>query len=163
MTKDFIKDIFKYLPSQIVPAIVGLISIPIITWLFSPADYGNYILVLSTVTVLTTLVGRLSMGIIRFYPAYERDKKLDIFYSTVIQWLFISVFGISVLFLTVLLIVKDCIFQNLYNLMLIGVGVFICLTFFQTLLSFLRAKRLVGWYSGFFLGKVLGCMSLDWV
>jgi len=156
MTEDFIKDMFKYLPSQIVPAIVGLISVPIITRLFPPADYGNYILVLSTVTVLTTLVGWLSMGIIRFYPAYERDKKLDIFYSTVIQWLFISVFGISVLFLTALLIAKNYISQNLYNLMLIGVGVFICLTFFQTLLSFLRAKRLVGWYSGFFSWKSIG-------
>jgi len=156
MIKELIKDGLKYIPSQIVPAIVGLISIPIVTRLFPPADYGNYILVLSTVTVLTTLVGWLSMGIIRFYPAYERDKKLDIFYSTVIQWLFISVFGISVLFLTVLLIAKNYISQNLYNLMLIGVGVFICLSFFQTLLSFLRAKRLVGWYSGFFSWKSVG-------
>ena len=86
MMKNFIKDTVKYIPSLVVPAIVGLISIPIVTRLFSPADYGNYILVLSTITVLSTLASWSSMSIIRFYPAYERDKKLDIFYNTTLKW-----------------------------------------------------------------------------
>jgi len=160
MTKDLIKDMLKYIPAKIIPAIIGLISIPIITRLFSPADYGNYILVLSTVTVLATLVGWLGMSIIRFYPTYERDEKLDIFYSTVIKWLFISVFGSSILFLVVLLISKNYISENLYHLMLIGIGVFVCLSFFQTLLDFLRSKCMVSWYTNFSVWKSITAVGL---
>ena len=153
MTKNLFKDLIKYIPSLVIPAIVGLISIPIVTRLFLPADYGNYTLVLSTVTILTTIVGWLSMSIVRFYPAYEKDKKLDVFYSTVLKWLFISIFGISVLALTILLVGKSHIQGDLYNLILIGIGVFICLSFSQTLLAFLRAKRSINLYAGFSIWK----------
>jgi len=153
MIKELFKDMTKYLPSNIVPAMVGLISIPIITRLFPPPDYGDYILVLSTIMVLCTLVSWVGMSIVRFYPAYERDKKLGIFYSTVIKWLLISVFGISVLFLVILLIGKSYISQNLYDLMLLSLGIFILSSFFGTLLSFLRVKRLVGWYTTFSVWK----------
>lgn len=153
MTKDFVKDLLKYIPSKVVPAMVGLISIPIITRLFSPNDYGNYIFVLSTVTFLTVLADWSSMSIIRFYPAYERDKKLKIFYSTVFQCFFISVPGVSILFFGALLVGKSYVTQSLYNLMLIGLGVFISLSFFALLLNFLRVKRLVGSYTNFSVWK----------
>ncbi|GAG39100.1 unnamed protein product, partial [marine sediment metagenome] len=84
MTEGFLKDIFKYMPAQVVPGIVGFVSIPIITRLFLPQDYGNYSLVMATVMILTTLLGWLTMSIIRFYPAYERDKKLDYFFGNII-------------------------------------------------------------------------------
>jgi hypothetical protein len=90
MIKGFLKDAAKYLPAQIAPAIVGFISIPIITRLFAPEDYGNYSLVMATVMILVTLVGWLSMSIIRFYPAYERDNKLDFFCGNIIKLTFIS-------------------------------------------------------------------------
>jgi len=64
MIIDLFKDILKYLPAQIVPAMMGFISIPIITRLFDPADYANYILVIATVSVLITIVGWLPMSII---------------------------------------------------------------------------------------------------
>ena len=44
--RDFVKDLINYLPSQLGPAIVGFISIPIITRIFSPEIYGNYSLVI---------------------------------------------------------------------------------------------------------------------
>lgn len=68
MSKSFINDIYKYLPSQVIPAVVGFISIPVITRLFPPGDYGNYVLIMATTGVLLTLTGWLSMLIIRFYP-----------------------------------------------------------------------------------------------
>lgn len=156
MIKNFAKDTIKYLPSQIVPAIVGLISVPIITRLFSAADYGNYTLVLSTITILTTLTGWVSMSFFRFYPAYEKDKKLDVLYGTTLKWLFISIFGVAILFLVVILFTKNYFSQTLYNLMLIGLGVFICSGLFESLLGILRIKRLAGWYSGFISWKSIG-------
>ena len=123
MIKDLLKDSIKYLPAHVVPVITAFISIPIITKLFSPADYGNYSLVMATVTILTTLVGWLTMSIIRFYPAYERDKKLDCFYGNTINLTFISILVISLLFLIFLLLVKTHVSSGLTFLMYIGIGV----------------------------------------
>ncbi len=79
MFKDFFKDALKYVPAQVIPAIVGFFSIPILTRIFSPQEYGDYSVIYGTVMLITTLMGWIPMGIIRFYPAYKRDDQLDIF------------------------------------------------------------------------------------
>lgn len=149
MTKDFLKDTVKYLPAQIALGIVGLISIPIITRIFLPQDYGHYKLVMATITVLTIMVSWLTMSIIRFYPTYERDKKLDIFYGSIIRLTFFSVFCIAIIFFIFLLLIKSIISIRLFSLMSIGIGVFIVMAIFNVSQHFLRAKRHVSWYSGF--------------
>ena len=68
MIKEFLKDILKYAPARIAPATMGFIAVPILTRFFAPEDYGNYALVMTTVSVLALIVGWLSMSIIRFYP-----------------------------------------------------------------------------------------------
>ena len=151
MIKNLIKDMVKYLPAQIVPAIVGIVSIPIITRLFPPSDYGNYILVMATIGVLSTLVGWLSMSIIRFYPIYKRDGKLEQFYANIIKLSIISIGIISLIFSTIFLFTKSYISSDLYFLMWIGILIFILKSFFEILLHFLRVKRQVTWYSGFII------------
>ncbi len=44
MSKSYINDIYKYLPSQVFPAVVGIINIPVIARLFPPGDYRNCVL-----------------------------------------------------------------------------------------------------------------------
>ncbi|HBY58147.1 MAG TPA: hypothetical protein DEG96_09905 [Candidatus Atribacteria bacterium] len=136
--KNVIKYIIKYLPSQIVPAMVGIISILIITRLFPPGDYGNYVLVMASISVFSTLVGWLSMSIIRFYPIYKRDEKLEQFYANIIKLSIISIGIISFIFSTILLFTKSYIPSGLYFLMWIGVIIFILTSFFEILLDFLR-------------------------
>lgn len=153
MIRNSFKDMFKYLPAQIVPGIVGFISIPIITRLFPPGEYGNYVLVMATISVFSTIVGWLSMSIIRFYPAYERDKKLGEFYGTVLKMTFISILVLSLIFSGVLLLLKSHISAGLCSLMWIGVPVFILTSCFLLLLEFFRAKRQISWYSGFKVWK----------
>jgi len=153
MIKKLIKDMLKYLPTQIVPAIVGIVSIPIITRLFPPGDYGNYVLVMANISVFSTLTGWLSMSIIRFYPIYERDGKLRQFYTNIIKLSIISIGVISLVFSSILLFAKSYVSTDLYFLMWIGILVFILTSFFGTLLQFLRAKRQVSWYSGFIAWK----------
>ena len=147
--RGFVKDLLKYLPAQIVPAIAGMIVIPVITRLFPPADYGNYVLVIATVSVLTTIVGWLSMSIIRFYPACERDGRLPELYGTVIKWLLISVITLAAIFSGIIFAAKAKLGDQLYYLMLIGTLVFVLSATFQTLQQVLRARRQVGWYSSF--------------
>ncbi len=160
MIQEFIEDFGKYLPAQVVPAIVGFFSIPIITRLFPPADYGNYILVIATVSILTAITGWLSRSIIRFYPVYERDGKLNEFYSTIIKWLFISISALAFIFLIVVFATKHSLTNQLYYLMLIGTLVFISSAFFETLQHFIRAKRKVSWYSVFSLWKSITTLGI---
>jgi len=153
MIKDFLKDVVKYLPAQIAPGIVGFISIPIITRIFSPQDYGNYSLAMATIMVLSTLAGWLPMSIIRFYPAYERDKKLDLFYGNILRLTFISILVITFVFIIFIFSIKRLISSKLHLLMLIGICVFIAIAIFNVLQHFLRSKRQVGWYSRFAIWK----------
>jgi len=153
MIRELFKDIGKYLPAQIAPALVGFLSIPIITRLFPPENYGNYVLVLATVSILTIITGWLPMSIIRFYPAYLKNNKLKEFYGTVIKSTFISVVILTFIFFSILIIIKDYLPEQLFPLMRIGIFIFILQGCFQSLQHFLRAKRQVSWYSGFAIWK----------
>ncbi len=153
------KDMRRYLPSVIAPAIMGLIAIPIVTRLFPPGDYGNYVLVIATVGIFSTIVGWLSMSVIRFYPAYERDGKLDEFYANIIKLTIISILVISLAFLSILLFIRSRISTDVYSLMRIGILVFILTSGFGILLHFLRAKRQVNWYTGFSVWKSITALG----
>ena len=148
LIRDFIKDLLKYVPTQVVPAIIGFIAIPIITRLFLPADYGIYVLAIATVSILATVVGWLGMSIIRFYPACERDGKLGELYNSVIKLLFLSIVAVAIAFLVILLLLKPYISSQLYHLMLIGTLLFTLNASYSTLHNFLRARRQLGWYTG---------------
>lgn len=150
MIKELFKDVAKYLPSYAVPAIIGIIAIPVITRLFPPADYGNYILVLATVSVLSSIaVAWISSSIIRFFPAYKLDDRLGELRGTTVKLTLISVIAISLISLSILFFVWNHISPDLYSLIRIGLLVFIVSSGSQVLLHFLRAKRQVNWYSSF--------------
>ena len=160
MYKHFIKDLVRYFPARIVPGIVGLISIPIITRLFSPVDYGNYNLALATIMVLTTIVGWLSMGVIRFFPAYERDEKINLFYRNIISLSIISIIIIASIYLVILFCIKSYVFFKLYNLLLVSIGVFAFTSLFEICLSFFRAKREANLFSLFSIWKSIGSILI---
>ena len=149
----------RYLPAQIVPGIVGFISIPIITRLFTPGEYGNYVLVIATIGVLSTIIGWLPMSIIRFYPVYERDGKLDEFYGNIIKSTIISILVVSLIASGVVVILKPHISMKLYPLLWIGIPVFILTSGLGVPLYFLRAKQQVGWYSGFRIWNSIAAIS----
>lgn len=149
MIRALAKDLVKYLPAQVTPAIMGLVAIPIVTRLFPPDDYGKYVLVMATISVLSIISGWLSMSIIRFYPACKRDGQLPHLYGEVIKWLLISIIALAAISGVILLIARAYIPRQLYHLMLIGILGSVLGTGFSVLQHFLRAERLVGWYSGF--------------
>jgi O-antigen/teichoic acid export membrane protein len=160
MIRDFLKDLLKYLPANVVPAILGFISIPILTRLFAPADYGNYSLVMATVSILAIVIGWLNTSIIRFHPAYERDGKLGVFYNGVIKLLLITTVVVAVVFLIVVVLLKSHMSTQLYNLMLIGALLFVLMASFQVLQQFLRARRQLYWYTGFSTWRSVAALGL---
>lgn len=148
MIRGFTRDLGKYLPSYIVPGIVGIIAVPIITRLFPPEDYGDYILVKTTISILSAVgASWLSASIIRFFSACQLNDRLAEFYSTVIKLALLSVGVISFVGLGGLLLVQDYVPLNLWQLMRVGLLVFIGTSFYNIFLSILRAKRRVNWYS----------------
>jgi O-antigen/teichoic acid export membrane protein len=155
MIKGLFKDLVKYLPSKIIAGLIGFVSIPIITRFFPPADYGNYSLAMATINILVLFIGWLSMAIIRFYPKFEKDINLDYFKSQIVELSIISISAISTLFFIIIIIIKKWLTFQLYNLMLIGVLLFVFLSFFEILLQFLRSKREVIWYSIFFIFRIV--------
>lgn len=160
MIKDLLKDLTKYLPSYIVPAIIGIIAVPVITRLFPPEDYGNYVLVSVTVSILTsTATTWISGAIIRFFRAYELNSRLQEFYGTTIKLAFISVASLSLLSVGVLFLANGHISANLYSLMQIGLLLFIASSWFTLLLTFLRAKRRIGWYTSFTIWRSVAGIS----
>lgn len=162
MIKDLFKDLAKYLPSYIVPAVVGIITIPIITRLFPPEDYGDYVLVSITISVLFTIsTVWIDAAIIRFFPAYKLNNRLTEFYNTIIKLAFISVVGISFIFSNVLFLAKGCISANLYSLMHIGLLTFIATSWLTVLLAFLRAKRQIVWYTSFKIWRSVASLGFS--
>jgi len=149
MEDGLLKDTLKYVPAQGVPAIVGFLSVPIVTRMFHPENYGDYSIVMATVAVLATLVGWLSVSIVRFYPAYVRDGNLNILYGNVGALTALSISLVGVLFSVLLSTIKGILSPDLYVLMYLGIALFVARAVFDVLQHFLRSRRLVGWYAIF--------------
>jgi len=158
MIKNLFKDTIEYIPSQVIPILVGIVSLPIFTRLFPPADYGNYSIVMATVSIFSTLTGWVSMSIIRFYPAYEKENRIEELKSESMKLTFLSILIISIIFLFLLFAFHKHIPQHLYNLLFIGITVFILMALFTTLLTILRIKRKIKLYSAFFSWKSIAAL-----
>ncbi len=153
VTKSLFRDIVDYLPAKVLPAIVGVVALPIITRLLPPADYGNYILVISAISFLSMIAGWVGMAVLRFYPAYEKDGKVAEFNDITIRLTFLSVFVVCILSLIALFLFRGRISSTLFYLMGIGILVIVPTTIYSLLLNFLRIRRRVKWFSFFFIWK----------
>ena len=79
--KSALSDLLKYIPSAIIPGILGLTSVVVFTRIFSPEDYGIYILINTTVLFLQMLFfGWLNQSVLRYYTMYS--NWISSFYST---------------------------------------------------------------------------------
>ena len=79
------RDSLYYLPSVFVPAIVALVEVTIYTSLLGPEQYGAYILVISTVSLILPLVfGWLRQASVRYYAAYRSEGRQTSYFSTAI-------------------------------------------------------------------------------
>ena len=89
-TRAFGKDVLKYVPAQIIPAIIGFLSVAAYTRLLDPKEYGQYILVITTVSVVSSAAfSWLNQSGVRFFEEYKKKGLLVQFTSTT----FISLFG----------------------------------------------------------------------
>lgn len=71
MSREILRDAFFYLPAKVIPALVGVIAIPVLTHLLSPEQYGQYILAMTSLSLIAALcISWLVSITIRFHIVY---------------------------------------------------------------------------------------------
>ncbi|MFH1149465.1 MAG: flippase [Actinomycetota bacterium] len=82
------RDSAWYLSANIVVSLIGFAAFPMLTRLLGPSQYGVFSLI-NTAIVLGSPIFYvfLTSSTLRFYPVYEKDDRLDVFYSTVFHFL----------------------------------------------------------------------------
>lgn len=72
MSRELLRDAVIYLPARVVPALVGVMAIPVLTRLLSPEQYGQYLLVMTTLMLIASFCFSWLVSItIRFYVVYR--------------------------------------------------------------------------------------------
>lgn len=147
--KGYLGDLLKYLPNKLIPSLLGFITLPILTRLFSPQEFGEYSISLATISVLTILVTWVNQSNIRFYPFYLKAGRHDEYIMNNLLLGIISIFISSILYLAVLTFLKQYLSSTLHKLLLIACLSFILTSFFLILQNFLRVQRKVLTFSTF--------------
>ena len=144
------KDTLMYLPAQLVPALIGIISMPIYTSFFAPAKYGLYFVVIATVEFFRALLsGWLGQSALRFFDGFSRQEKENEFFTTLFfGWLIIVCLGIGVGEVALFLL-KNVLGMELFSLLQIGLWVFASTLTSSILFILLRAKRQSAAYAVF--------------
>lgn len=142
MSREVIRDALIYLPAKIVPATIGLISIPILTHFLAPEQYGQYLLALTTLTLISSFCASWLTSItIRFNILYGvNELHLHLKYT-----LIIALFAGCIIWL----IVSDILSKpfNKATFLLAGVGWLICQGYYEYYLGWLRARGFAKKYS----------------
>ena len=147
MLKRFSKEMLLYLPSQLVPALLAFISIPLFTRILSAAEFGRYTLIISTVGILSLLLSWLRMAIIRFYPSLPKSE-LPVLVRSAFWALigFAAVLGLIAYGGSRLILAAE---SNYRPLMSVGALILVSQSVFYILTQVLRARLQPGAYSLF--------------
>ena len=84
MQKRITKDLLTYLPGKALPALASFITVPIYTRLFSPAEFGNYVLAVAAAEfLLLATISGFGQGAVRFFSAYQRRSGLSSYFAAI--------------------------------------------------------------------------------
>lgn len=71
MSREVLRDAVTYLPAKVVPALVGLLAIPILTHMLSADQYGQFVLAMTSLMLIASFcISWLVSVTIRFYIVY---------------------------------------------------------------------------------------------
>jgi O-antigen/teichoic acid export membrane protein len=149
MITKFIKDFLKYIPSIIIPGIIGFISIPVLTHFFSPQDYGNYTLILAIIGAVSMLTSWVYLSIVRYNIVYEKEGSSGYFYSNIIKLTVFSAIIIIILYLFFIYLFKNIYTYNFKTLLLVASPILFFSIIFESFKQFFRARNKPEFYSIF--------------
>lgn len=135
-----IKHTLNYLFGKGLPGIINFIAIAVYTRILSPDEYGVYVLVLSTVTLInTTFFHWLRLGLLRFNQKYSNEYKNNFLSS-------IAVIFVSLLLLFVTLGMVSYFFvpsnDGILTIWFLGALLLITQSIFDLFTEYLRSELL---------------------
>jgi O-antigen/teichoic acid export membrane protein len=150
------RDLIRYLPAQVVPAVIAFVTIPIVTRLFEPAAYGDYRLVLATIGAFGAAGSWLASAIYRFFPEQEMKDNVPGFRATVARLLALNTAVLSALWLVGLAILWMLVRSDFAMLFVLGLVLMVANQVWSNTTAQARALREVTWYSiGTILNKAI--------
>jgi O-antigen/teichoic acid export membrane protein len=156
MIGKFLKDFLKYSPSIIIPGIIGFISIPVLTHFFNPLDYGNYILAMAIIGAVSILASWVSLSVVRYNVAYEKEGRPGYFYSLIVKLTVYSAIIISSIYLLAIYLLKNNYDPDFKILLMLSAPVLFFSILFESLKQFFRARNKSAFYSFFEAANKVG-------
>jgi len=151
------KDTLKYIPAKVGPAIVNFVGLLIFTHIFSAEDYGNYFILMTTITIMNIASSNwLTNSILRFYAKCKLDNKLNEFFSTVACSFVVCSITIVALYLSGFFIFRSYLPKQLVPFLRIGIFSYLALSTYLVLLFVLRASLKAAAFSGFEIISSIG-------
>jgi O-antigen/teichoic acid export membrane protein len=160
--KKTIYHLIRYIPSVVIPSILGFIAVAVYTRLLSPQEYGYFALAFSTSLSLEILtLDWLNQSTLRYYERY-RNNDIQQFYSTSLFGFYIIGIATAILIMIALYVFDDMGEPRLNRVLLYLPLIYFCQSGFKLMLVFLRAMRKSSRYS-FYLSvnavfKLLGSL-----
>lgn len=161
MLKAFVRDMLTYLPSKLLPALTGLITAPILTRLFLPAEYGHYALALGVSGFLFALAcSGFGAGVVRFFPAYKVKSELGVFFATLSGSVGMAIAAVSAVSFSALFLLRGHLPDALYPLLLMSIPIFVVQAISNIFMNVVRAQERSGLYTVFDLLTRYGSLGL---
>ena len=131
--KRTLKDSLIYLPSKIIPAIIGICLIRVLTSIFTPEEYGLYQIAFSTFGLVKVFgMNWLASNVVRFFLIYKNQKKENVFFSNLIICSIGSALGVSLFSGAILhFLLRNIIDPKLYSLLVLVIIASIFNTIFE--------------------------------
>ncbi len=140
---------------------MGILAVSVMTRLFQPEHYGQYVLVLTTIgTLSSTGVAWVTSSAIRFFPACQGHREGSELYTLLFKWILISISLCAALIGVVLWLFRDVVTEVMRSLMLVGMFAFLTTSLYEFFLGLLRARRQAGWFSAFTVWQSVGWLVL---
>ncbi|KKH68194.1 lipopolysaccharide biosynthesis protein [Methanosarcina mazei] len=135
------KDTLLYTPGKLLPSLFAFVGISVYTRILSPAEYGEYSLIMTMISVMGLFTySWIGQSNLRFYSSYKFNN-LDVFISTSFLILMGSLVSSIVMLLFIAkyaIILRDT--SSIFYLPL-SIGVLISTAFFEYFSNILRADR----------------------
>lgn len=135
------RDSLIYIPSKIIPAVVGIVLIRVLTTIFTPEEYGHYQVTLTTFGLIRVFsMVWLGSSVTRFFLGFRKENKNSIFFSTLF---FASILGILIVagisFGLNFLFFKQKLVPELFSLINLAIFASTFSAFFEIFVTVFRA------------------------
>jgi O-antigen/teichoic acid export membrane protein len=146
-TKYTINDLIRYIPSVIIPTLLGFVALAIYTRHLSPREYGLYTLVFSTSLFLEVIIFNwLNQSVLRYYQRYK-STEIQKFYSTCLFGFIFIAIALTAIAYSALVGLNNYFDPRLRDLLYYLPLVVVCQSGCKFMLIFLRANRESSRYS----------------